>query len=409
MTLIAVRPPCSQQENRIQIFGDFLKMKKTLIALAAATLASTSALAAQVTISGIVDAGFAYNNVNRMNEGTTEDFTLDSGNHNGSRFIFKGTEDLGDGYAVSFYLENGFSLDDGTQGQGGRLFGREARLSFETPYGTMSFGRMGALTAGMGTYDIFQFYGDTFDGGWNYAVDLSNWFGRDRYDNMLTLVTPKVAGFTGYFQYSFGTDTLNEQDDATPGERDKDRYAALGLSYENGPLRTVLVLDTILRQQWKDGEKVNQNLDDAQAVSLGIGYDFDFMTLTFGAQYGKNETQSFFLSDGAGSIKTYDTTTGARSNTNGTADGYTLGLGASFPLPCGTFRAAAYYGDVEVNDSMGEKYKNVNVVLGHEYPFSKRTFSYIGLAYKHAWAKADGEKFDEERTFTGMLGLVHKF
>ena len=133
------------------------------------------------------------------------------------------------------------------------------------------------------------------------------------------------------------------------------------------------------------------------------------MTLTFGAQYGKNETQSFFLSDGAGSIKTYDTTTGARSNTTGTADGYTLGLGASFPLPCGTFRAAAYYGDVEVNDSMGEKYKNVNVVLGHEYPFSKRTFSYIGLAYKHAWAKADGEKFDEERTFTGMLGLVHKF
>ena len=187
-------------------------MKKTLIALAAATLASTSALAAQVTISGIVDAGFAYNNVNRMNEGTTEDFTLDSGNHNGSRVIFKGTEDLGDGYAVSFYLENGFSLDDGTQGQGGRLFGREARLSFETPYGTMSFGRMGALTAGMGTYDIFQFYGDTFDGGWNYAVDLSNWFGRDRYDNMLTLVTPKVAGFTGYFQYSFGTDNLTEDE-----------------------------------------------------------------------------------------------------------------------------------------------------------------------------------------------------
>ena len=138
-------------------------MKKTLIALAAATLASTSALAAQVTISGIVDAGFAYNNVNRMNEGTSEDFTLDSGNHNGSRFIFSGTEDLGNGYAVSFYLENGFSLDDGNNGQNGRLFGREARMSFETPYGTMSFGRMGSLTSGLGTYDIFQYWGDTFD------------------------------------------------------------------------------------------------------------------------------------------------------------------------------------------------------------------------------------------------------
>ena len=221
-------------------------MKKTLIALAAATLASTSALAAQVTISGIVDAGFAYNNVNRMNEGTSEDFTLDSGNHNGSRFIFSGTEDLGNGYAVSFYLENGFSLDDGNNGQNGRLFGREARMSFETPYGTMSFGRMGSLTSGLGTYDIFQYWGDTFDGGWAYAMDLGNWFARDRYDNMLTLVTPKVAGFTGYFQYSFGTDNVSEDEkteeiynaDSNIGERTKQRYAALGLTYENGPLRT---------------------------------------------------------------------------------------------------------------------------------------------------------------------------
>ena len=58
---------------------------------------------------------------------------------------------------------------------------------------------------------------------------------------------------------------------------------------------------------------------------------------------------------------------------------------------------------------MGEKYKNFNIVLGHEYPFSKHTFSYVGLAYKQAWAKAEGNKFDEERTFTGMVGLVHKF
>ena len=392
-------------------------MKKTLIALAAATLASTSALAAQVTISGIVDAGFAYNNVNRMNEGTSEDFTLDSGNHNGSRFIFSGTEDLGNGYAVSFYLENGFSLDDGNNGQNGRLFGREARMSFETPYGTMSFGRMGALTSGLGTYDIFQYWGDTFDGGWAYAMDLGNWFARDRYDNMLTLVTPKVAGFTGYFQYSFGTDNVSEDDvteevynaDSNIGERTKQRYAALGLTYENGPLRTVLVLDTILRKHWNtDGTPyVDRDLDDAQAVSLGVGYDFDFMTITFGAQYGKNEDQSFFLSDST--IQTYDAAAGTRSAYNATADGYTLGLGASFPLPCGTFHAAAYYGDVEVNDSVGEKYKNFNIVLGHEYPFSKHTFSYVGLAYKQAWAKAEGNKFDEERTFTGMVGLVHKF
>lgn len=372
-------------------------MKKTLIALAAATVASTGALAAQVEIAGIVDAGFAYNNVDTLADGTNETFTLDSGNHNGSRFIFKGSEELSAGYAVSFYLESGFNADDGSLGQGGRLFGREARLSLETPYGTISMGRQGALTAGLGTYDIFQYIGDTFDGGWAGAIDVSNWFSRDRYDNMLTLVSPKAAGFTGYFQYSFGTDSVKGQDDATPGERDKNRYAALGLTYENGPLSTVLALDTVLRQQWNNGTAVKPELDDAMAVSFGIGYDFEFMKVTFGAQYGKNETTNFSLHTNDGSIE------------NATADGYTLGLGATFPLPCGSFHAAVYYGNLDANTEDEESYKNFNITVGHEYPFSKTTFSYVGLGYKRAWSEGPTGKLADEKTFTGMVGLVHKF
>lgn len=390
-------------------------MKKTLIALAAGAVASTGALAAQVQISGLVDAGLAYNNTDTLWGGTEETFTEDFGNHLGSRFRFSGSEELAPGYTVSFVLENGFAGDTGEASQSGRLFGREARLSLETPYGTISMGRMGSLTSGNGTYDIFQYIGDTFDGGWNYAIDLSNWFGRSRYDNMLTLATPKMAGFTGYFQYSFGTDTVDEDepsDDATPGDRDKNRYIGFGLTYENGPLSSVLVLDSILRKQWNDGLAFRQQLDDAMAVSFGIGYDFDFMKLTFGAQYGKNETQSFFLNDS--SIRRFDPTTGrkmdaADDDAYADADGYTLGLGASFPLPCGKLYAAVYYGDVEANTEIGEKYRNLDIAVGHEYPFSKRTLSYIGLGYKQAWAKADGQKFDEERTFTAMVGLQHRF
>lgn len=375
-------------------------MKKTLIALAAATVASTGALAAQVEIAGIVDAGLAYKNVDTLKGGTNETFTLDSGNHSGSRFIFKGSEELSAGYTASFYLESGFDADTGSLNQNGRLFGRESRLSLETPYGTISMGRQGALTAGVGTYDIFQYTGDTLDGGWNYAIDIGNWFSRSRYDNMLTLVSPKAAGFTGYFQYSFGTDSVKGQDDATPGERDKNRYAALGLTYENGPLSTVLVLDTVMRQQWENGKPKNENLDDAMAVSFGIGYDFEFMKVTFGAQYGKNEATDFTF-DG-NQIKT-------ASGVDATADGYTLGLGASFPLPCGKFYAGVYYGDMEVNDSVGEKYKNFNIAIGHEYPFSKSTYSYIGLGYKRAWAENGSAKMADEKMFSGLVGLVHKF
>ena len=47
---------------------------------------------------------------------------MDSGVNAGNRFGLRGTEDLGDGYSVSFKLENGFASDTGVLGQDGQLF-----------------------------------------------------------------------------------------------------------------------------------------------------------------------------------------------------------------------------------------------------------------------------------------------
>ena len=85
-------------------------------------LGSASTLAqSNVAIYGIADAGLELSN-----HGKGSLTRVVSGGQFASRLGFRGSEDLGDGLAALFRLEMGLNLDDGTLGQGGRIFGREA-------------------------------------------------------------------------------------------------------------------------------------------------------------------------------------------------------------------------------------------------------------------------------------------
>ena len=54
----------------------------------------------------------------------------------------KGSEDLGGGMRALFVLENGFDITNGTSGQGGRQFGRQAFVGLGSDrYGTVTLGR----------------------------------------------------------------------------------------------------------------------------------------------------------------------------------------------------------------------------------------------------------------------------
>ena len=207
-------------------------MKKIAIAVAAAMTAATAS-AMDFTLYGIVDTGLGYTHVNTLDEPTENRFEEINGYNSGSRFGFKGTEDLGNGYSVSFVLENGFSSDSGALGQGGRMFGREAQLKFHSPYGTLSFGRAGTLISGAGTLDIWGVNADVLPGGWDGIFNIGNYQGNGmRLDNMVTYQTPTAAGFTGYLQYSFANDTVEgNDDDSRANERGSNRYFAAGLNY----------------------------------------------------------------------------------------------------------------------------------------------------------------------------------
>ena len=112
---------------------------RTAVAVAVTGSVAQAAYAqSSVTLYGIVDAGFTYTNNQKGNSA----YQATQGNVQGSRWGLLGTEDLGGGNKALFRLENGFSLESGALGQGGRMFGRSAWVGLSNSRaGTITLGR----------------------------------------------------------------------------------------------------------------------------------------------------------------------------------------------------------------------------------------------------------------------------
>ena len=389
-------------------------MKKIAIAVAAAMTAATAS-AMDFTLYGIVDTGLGYTNLDTLEDPTVNRFEMINGYNCGSRFGFKGTEDLGNGYSVSFVLENGLNSDSGVLGQGGRMFGREAQVKFHSPYGTLSFGRAGTLLSGAGTLDIFGMNADVLPGGWDGIFNIGNYQGNGmRLDNMVTYQTPTAAGFTGYLQYSFANDTTDGDDDSKPNERSNNRYFAGGLTYNNGPLGVVAVYDTLMFRHYSDSlvdpEGNDANVGDSRTFTLGGHYDFGVVKITAYGQYVKGSRSGFADGIQSGAVFWFNDEDDTKNNQFYDADGYNFHLGAQFPLPCGRLYAGAYYGYLEANDDpLNAEAKNWNIFLAHEYDLSKRTIIYSGIGYRQVKVEDDTEDVTDNKATQVIVGLRHIF
>ena len=404
-------------------------MKKTFVAAAVLGAFAASAMAADVTLYGVIDTGLHYSNKNVESKHDVNSFDMKTGVSAGNRWGLKGTEDLGNGYKVGFVLENGFTEDDGKLGNGGRLFGREANLYVASDFGTLSFGRVGALTSGCGSYDLMKY--TPFATGWAGTATKANFMlaDRDRMDNTVTYVTPSFAGVQVYAQYSFNRDGQ----ETAGNERQNDRYAALGATYKNGAFSSALVVDTVMHNNKSANDK------DSLGVTLGASYDFEVVKLFAMGQYGQHEN---FLGT------TFDK--GTKTTAVGTkyaADyfktlsskgwkGYGVNLGATAPVLGGKVLAQASYLDAKTHDAMKwqkaakdeaagvesnaahqgtykeAKAQNWGIALGYTYPFSKRTNVYTYVSYNETQVKTEAEAKDTDVTtkFTEFgLGIKHTF
>ena len=405
-------------------------MKKTLAAVAVLGAFAGTALAADVTLYGKIDAGLNYTHVSEDGSASTDDFTMKSGQNSGSRFGLKGTEQISEGLTVGFQLENGFSIDDGQDGQGDRLFGREARLFVQTDFGEFGFGRIGGIDSGVGSYDLI---GDAsvFGAGWGeFTGAMAPYFkGKsNRYDNMITYKSPTFAGLTLVAQASLKKDSSGEGDEGT---HLADRYYALGLGADYGALTGAL---TVSMQDYsgfakrytgnnntaKPVNKDNANDSDGYAVTAFAAYDFGVTKVSLGAQYFDNVAQA--RGSLASSLK-FDDKANKLNEKFGEVDfgltGYGVMLGAITPVGAGSLFTSVGYADYEASDlptdalATTEKadYKVYGVGVGYQYPLSKRTYVYTAASYTKTTENeglAASKDVDTDVTEV-MAGIVHNF
>ena len=230
-------------------------MKKTLAAVAVLGAFAGSALAADVQLYGIVDEGLAYSHVDLDGAAdATDSFSMNSGMQSGSRFGFKGTEDLGNGLTVGFVLENGFSADTGADNE--TFFDREASLFIQGGFGKLAFGKIGSINCGTSSWaqiGVLSAFGTSNWGGYSNQIGSTASTGGVM-DNTIAYQTPTFAGFTVYAQYSMGDDgSKNTIKGGVENESSIDRYYAIGAKYSNGPLNAYIAVDSVNYQSWPYG------------------------------------------------------------------------------------------------------------------------------------------------------------
>lgn len=404
-------------------------MKKSLIALAVlGAFAGAASAQSSVTLYGRADLNVtnekAGNDINSTAAGESTTKLNDGGGTTGiggSRWGLRGAEDLGNGVKAVFQLESGFSADTGVQGQGGRLFGRQAWVGLSSAtLGEVRFGRQETYSRLNALYWDPSFNGQTKLNE-NNAVSISdataddiavnvlglaaNAAGRtaaraavtrnyqlfqnfgDRQDNVISYTSPSFSGFR------FGAQVgLSEQvDDNTPDLAG--RYQGVTASYANGPFAAGLSYESIKVADVAAGAPNNLN----KTFSVGANYNFGVATVYAGYQRVSD------VADGSQITSAAANTVAPSSLIVEDQKSYTVGV----KVPLGKLTLLANYGNAkyEIRAFGGQELELRKVALGWNYAFSKRTVAYGTFATRSGDAD---ENLAIKREFT-LFGLAHSF
>jgi predicted porin len=204
------------------------KLKQVLFALTATgtiTMPLHAMAQSSVTLYGTIDEGILYTN----NVKGKHNVELVAGEDSGDRWGLKGSEDLGGGLKTIFQLENGFNLNNGTLGNGGREFGRQAYVGLQS-------NTLGTLTVGRQYDPLVDLLGPlTANGNWagsllSHVYDNDNTDNSIRVSNAIKFASNKYAGFSFEGMYAFSN--------AAGGFADNRLYS-LSAQYAAGPVTIV--------------------------------------------------------------------------------------------------------------------------------------------------------------------------
>jgi len=354
-------------------------MQKKFIALAVASLASGAALAqTNVTLYGVVDAGYLYSSGNQGNGRGTNTFSgISSGISAGNRIGFRGEEALGNGLKAVFTLEYGLDIDTN---QGIGTGGLNARQQF-----------VGLASDKLGTVALGRQYAPGFmASARNSALDatdlaiqsnLSVLSGMSitpnspaRYDNAITYTSPGFSGFTVSAIYGFG------EKDVTKSQDNGGRLG-LGGNYANGPINLDLVYQgrqNVVIPATPAGITVMPNLTPPPATTI-TG------TLATPTNYTGKDINEWYLGGSydfkvvklfASYQELYSQTTQATPTFKGSTL-WTLGVNA----PVGPGTLGFSYGNLSLDNTTMSDGSSWGAGTMYTYPLSKRTSVYAAYSY----------------------------
>lgn len=382
-------------------------MKKTLAAVAVLTAFAGSAFAAEVTVYGRIDAGFALENYEATNLNGQQvqdetDLSMDSGLMSTNRLGFKGSEKISEDLEVGFVLETKIVGDTGEAFTDG--FGRESLVYAKTDYGTIYAGVVGTMWSDGGSTNFFASnYIAGGSGGGRYTLPGYNLMAAagGREGNRISYVSPTFAGFTLYGEYSFGIDEEGENTARV------DRPAAIGVKYANGPFGAGMVV-SYTNEASNDGV-TSEDREDQMTVNLGTHYDAGFADFKLAGQY-------FTGAQAVGNVTGRLTGTGALDKAffdeYDDLSGYGVVVGADIPAWGGEWTVSVAYTDAESDDADIAKVdlKGYSAGVMYSYPLSKQTVIKAGVGYLKT--EADVEKAQhkaEYENYNAVIGLLKYF
>lgn len=308
------------------IRGRSMRRCLSVVLIGATALAGPASALDSVEIYGLVDVSLKVVN----NFGGGQRIAQDSGDQQGPRLGFQGSEPLGNGLRALFVLENGLNLDTGGFAQGGVPFGRQAFLGLSSAtLGAITVGRQYDFMAELGAFHGVQQGTGTLD--WN--VGDNDRVSGERLDNSLKYVvgTPtltagalysvressgptKTPGATSFLaKYSsqgwsmaaaatlmqhacvapfaslgvpefFGVSTVSTQGAAAPVAASHIDNAGAGLGYTVGPWSLLgLVTETRYAQGTAKELMHNRNIAARYGSSSGFVYAVSFADSSMGS------------------------------------------------------------------------------------------------------------------------------
>lgn len=329
-------------------------MKKSLIALAVLAASGASFAQSSVTLYGKLDLWLGTSAAT----GAPTQTVLNDGGVGGSRFGFKGSEDLGGGLKANFLLEQGFDTSNGSATAG---FSRYSYVGFSGGFGEVRLGKVGTAYDDINgnAHELFDSNVGSYVNVWAPYAGTAN--------NNIYYASNTYSGFSGAVSYGLGENKTNAASiGGQVGDGSASNITSLNVKYAAGPLYVGMGYQ---KESPQGGGDAYNN------TRLNASYDLGVVKL---------------LAD-----------VGRASQGDGAANQWTLGV--DVPVSKALTVSGGYSKSTDNDVAGGDTRKGY--VIGAAYMLSKRTLAYVAYHNDSTSYKVG----DDTTNKITAVGVQHNF